>query len=302
MLRYPVTYGHNSFAFNSHLNADGSPNDDYLQTAAILEEVVVTPGYRDLRDPYHLTQGGALGRVHKGLLLIRARGRIGAPNESQIATLGDRERALRAAFDPYLCYLDSPTTDGAYALDHYSATVDDVTYAGGIIPLRYYVRPVAHPEVSETLDERDNLPFRVALVAADPRLYEQTEQSVTLTPGAPNLPVTIRGTAPPPWKATITMTGAGSATFAFNYTTDTLASLVLNLSGTVNGDVIVIYGDSSAPYGRGRRITKNGVDAFALKTSGPATWPTPRIGAGSFDIANTTNVGSCVVVWLPARA
>lgn len=302
MLRYPVTYGHNSFAFNSHLNADGSPNDDYLQTSAILEEVVVTPGFRDLRDPYHLTQGGALGRVHKGLLLIRARGRIEAPNESQIATLRDRERALRAAFDPYLCYLDSPSTDGAYALDHSTATADDVTYAGGIIPLRYYARPVAHPEVSETLDERDNLPFRVALVAADPRLYEQTEQTVTLTPGSPSLAISARGTAPPPWKATITMTGAGSGSFSLDYTGDGLGALVLNLAGTTNGDVIVVYGDTSAPYGRGRRITKNGVEAFALKTSGPATWPAPKIGAGTFTISNTTNVGSCVVAWMPARA
>jgi hypothetical protein len=307
MIRYQVAYGHNAFAFNAHLNADGSTNLANLKNTAVLDEAIVTPGYRDLRDPYHLAQGGALGRVHKGLLVVRMRGRLRGGDATQAAFVADKERALRAAFDPYLCSIDSPTTEGAYAFDFSSDTTDTATYATGRIPLRYYLRPAAQPETAETLDQGGDLPFRLALVAADPRLYEQTEQTLVLTPGGPAGAVVNRGTTPAPMKATIAVSGAGAANFTITRTgSGPAVAFVLDLTGLIATDGIVVLFETSGPYGVGKTISKTtpggNSDAFSRKTSSPATWLNAPVGSTTFTITNTGGVTSCTLGWYSARA
>jgi hypothetical protein len=300
VLRFPATFGHNSFAFNGHLNADGSLNNANMQNAVVLDSRRIDPSYRDLRDPLHLAQGGQLGRVHKGMTLISLRGRIQVPDATQQKTLGDRERAMKAAFDPYLCYRDSPTTDGAYAFDFTEETTDTATYPSGLIPLRYYCRPTSQPVLEEDVIKGASRAFSLALLAGDPRVYEQTEQTLVLANGSNNF-ATNRGTTPGPVKLTVTMTGVGNAGFQVQ---NNSAGLVfqLNLSGTVNGDVIVVVMETCGPYGTGKTVTKNGVSAFALKTSGPSSWLPMLVGSNQFSLVNPTNVSSAVLSWYSARA
>jgi hypothetical protein len=296
VLLYPVTFGHNSYAFNAHLNADGTPNEANVLATSVLDEMLENAAYRDLRDPYHLTQGGQLGRVHKGMRVIQLVGRLQVPDLTQEASLSDAGRLLRAAFDPYICYKDSPSTDGAYQLQFQEPTLDTATYATGRILLQYWARPVQQPFLAEKLDDAGIRAFRIALVAADPRVYEQSAQSLsTLTSGS----VVNRGNTAAPLKATITMTGAGNAAFTINRGG---VSFILNLSTMVNLDVVVVVFETCAPYGRGRYITKNGVENATLKTSAASTWLDAPVGSTTFTISNTGGVGSCVLAWYSARA
>lgn len=302
MLRSRVTFGHNSFVLGEHYNADGTIDQSKVQNTIVLDERISDPAFRDTRDPYHLATGGALGSVHKGMAFYRLRGRILVPDASQQARLSDREREIRAAFDPALCLFDSPATDGAYTLDWDEITADTSVYLTGRLPQRVYVRPASQPQFTEQLRDGGARPFMLGLVAPDPRIYEQAEQTITLTPASATQTARNRGTVPTPWKATITMSGGGSATFSLERIGDGLNPLVFNLSGMVNNDVVVIYGETSGPYGRGRRLTKNGVEAFSLKVSDPATWFTLPAGDNSITITNHTNVTSCVLAWRSARA
>jgi hypothetical protein len=113
MLLFPATFGHGTFPFNAHLNADGSNNAANAQNTVIIDKRRIEPSYREGRDPYQLTTGGALGRVHKGFTALRLQGRILVPMGSQEIAIADKERQMLAAFDPALCALDSPSTDGA---------------------------------------------------------------------------------------------------------------------------------------------------------------------------------------------
>jgi len=297
MLLYPASY--RSFAFNSHLAADGTNVEANVHTTVTIDARSIVTGYRDLRDPLHLAQGGTLGRVHKNMTLIRLAGRIEATDAAQPQGLADREREMLAAFDPYLCYLASPTTDGAFAFDFTEATADTTNYPTMRIPLRYYARPVERPSIEERIGENGWRGYALGLVAPDPRCYEQTLGSLSLTPGAPSGAVVNKGNAPSPLRATITMGGAGASNFTIS---DGSTSFVLTLAGLVNGSVVVANMETSGPFGRGRRVTLNGADYFSAKTSSAATWLAVPVGSTTFTITNTTNVTSCVLAWGHARA
>lgn len=299
MLQSRVTYGHNTFSFNEHLSTVGVADRSLVQNTVVIDERVVQTAFRDLRDPYHLTTGGALGRSHKGFTTIRMRGRILVPNASQAASAADRERALLAAFDPALCYRDSMTSEGAYPLSFSEPTTDTTTYPSGWIPLRYYCRPDARPRVTEKLSDGAVRYFDLGLVAGDPRAYEQTEQTLSLTPGSPTGNVVNNGTVPAPLKATITMSGAGNAAFTI---TRSGVAFIVNLSGMVNNDIVIVLFETCGPYGNGKLVTKNGTSNFALKTSAASTWLDVPVGTTSFTITNTTNVTSCALAWYSARA
>lgn len=294
MLLYPASYAHGSFAFNAHLNADGTPNEANANNTVVIDARSIATGYRDMRDALHLAQGGSLGRVHKNMTLIRLAGRIEAPDSTQPSSISDKERAMLAAFDPYLCYLDSPASDGAYAFDFSEPTTDTGNYATGRIGLRYYCRPTERPAMDERIGENGWRGFALSLLAPDPRCYEQTLGSLTLTPGAPTGNVINKGNVPSPLQITLTMSGNGSASFTIN-------GFVLNLAAC-GASTIVVNMETCGPFGRGRRVTKGGVDAFSLKTSSVSTWLTAPVGTTSFTITNTTNVTSCVVAYGHTRA
>lgn len=298
MRLFPASYGHGPFAFNAHYDAAGAAVRGNAQNTVTIDRRQTAPMFREGRDAYHLATGGALGRAHKGFNLVRLNGRIIVPDASGQAALADKERAMRAAFDPDLCYRDSPSTDGAYALDFAEWTADTATYPGGKLPLRLYCRPMGQPDTVEELGQ-NVIRYALGLIAADPRVYEQTEQTLSLTPGSPTGNVVNRGTVPAPLKATITMAGAGNAAFTI---TRGGVSFIVNLTTLAAAGVVVVTFETCGPYGAGRKITKNGVDAFSLKTSSPSTWLDAPVGTTSFTITNTTNVTSCVLSWYSARA
>ncbi len=299
MLGFPASWTHRGFAFNAHLYADGTPDEAYVHATVTIDERRILTGYRDLREPLHLAQGGTLGRVHKNMTLIQLVGRIQVADATQAASISDRERELLVAFDPYLCYLDSPSTDGAYALDFSEATLDTTNYPSGIVLLRYYCRPTERPLMSEHLNERGWRNYSLALVAPDPRCYEQSSGSLVLTPGSPSGNIINRGSVPGPLRATILMAGSGAANFTI---TVGGVALVLNLAGLAAGQTCVVTMETCGPYGRGRRVVAPaGTEAFSRKTSGAATWLTAPAGTTAASIANTTNVASCTLEWKHSR-
>lgn len=297
MLLSRMTYGHNSLVLNEHFNADGTIDNSKVKNTIVIDDRQSSPGFRDTRDPYQLATGGALGRVHKGMAIWRLRGRILVPDASQTASQSDRERAVRAAFDPELCYRDSPSTDGAYTLDWDETTTDTATWPTGRIPSRIYARPADQPEITEDIRDRTVRRLALALIAPDPRVYGPTLRSITLTQASPSQPVSHLGTATTPWRATITMSGVGSAAFGLDRLGDPPGPFQLDLSGMVNNDVVVVYGETCGPFGRGRRITKNGVDMFSLKVSAINTWFEITPGTQTITMTNHTNVASCVLAW-----
>ena len=297
MIQYPALFLHGNFPFNAHLNADGSANEPAVFATTVIDQVLQNPAFRDLRDPYHLTQGGQLGRVHKGMRVLQINGRIVGPEgATREASLSDTERRMRAAFDPSICYRDSPSSDGAYQFQFTEPTLDTANYANGRIPLQHWLRPIQQPFIADERDDAGSKPFRLALLAADPRAYDQTEQTLsTLTSGS----VVNLGNTAAPLKVTVTMNGAGSSTFTI---TRASVACIFNLSGFANNDVLIVVMETCAPYGRGKYITKNGTENAPLKTSAASTWLDVPTGSTTFTLSNTTNVRSCVLAWYSARA
>jgi len=301
VLRSRVAWAHNTFVLNEHIGTDGTIDKTKLTDTYMLDDRRSEPAFRDGRDPYHLAQGGSLGRAHKGMAFWRLKGRILVPLALPAAMaqeMEDKERALLAAFDPFLCTLDSPSTEGAFALDWTEPTQDTTNFPTGI-PTRLYARPTLHPMVTERLYDMAVRDFAVGLVAGDPRKYHQTESTLALTPGSPSGSVVNRGNVPSALKATIVMSAAGSATF-------TIArggvSFILNLTTMVASDTVIVIFETCGPYGRGKLITKNGVENAALKTSAADTWLTVPVGSTSFSISNNTGITSCTLAWRHAWA
>jgi len=299
MLTHPATFAHGTFTFNAHRNADGTPNAASLSDTVTIDNRTIDPSFRDGRDAYHLGTGGSLGRVHKGMKLIRIDGRIIGPLATQEASVSDKERAMLAAFDPALCYRDSPSTDGAYAFDFSEPTTDTTNYPTGLILCRYYARPMGSPQMIDRLGDAGVRRYALGLIAGDPRCYEQTAQTLVLTPGAATGNVVNRGTVPSPLSVAIVMSGAGASNFTI---TRGGVAFVLNLTTASNGQTITVVMETCGPYGRGRYITKAGTETFSLKTSAATTWLDVPVGTTSFAITNTTNVTSCTLSWRPARA
>jgi hypothetical protein len=294
-----ATYAHKSLVLNEHYSATDPPVLDRtkVQDHIGIDRLVIRPQYRDTREALHLAQGGTAGRVHKGMLSMQAQGRILVPNVSQMASLEDREKALRLAFDPYECYRDSPSTDGVYALSWLEPTLDTTNYPTGWMNVTRYVRPVAQPETQWTINDQSYRSWSVGLVAPDPRLYDTGSNSHTVS-GSGTASITNRGTIPAPLRVTITMAEAGATNFTISRSG---VDFVLDLSGCVALDSIMVNMETCGPFGVGRSILKNGIAAFSLKTSGPTTWLDVTAGTTSFTQVNTTGVTSVLYEWAHAR-
>ena len=295
-----ATYAHKSLVLNEQWTSANPPVFDKskAQDHIGIDRLVIRPQYRDLREALHLAQGGTAGRVHKGMLSFQAQGRILVPNATQAASLEDKEKALRLAFDPYECYRDSPSTDGVYALSWLEPTLDTTNYSTGWMPVTRYVRPVGQPETQWTINDQSYRQWAVGLVAPDPRLYDTTLGSAYSIPGVYTASVTNLGTIPGPLRVTITMNGAGASNFTI---TRSAISFVLDLTGLVNNDVIVVVMETCGPFGIGRSVKKNGADAFSRKTSAATTWLDAPVGTTTFTISAVTGVATVLYEWAHAR-
>lgn len=294
-----ATYAHKSLVLNEMWSGDPPVLDrTKVQDHIGIDRLIIRPKFRDTREALHLAQGGTAGRVHKGMLAMQAQGRILVPNATQAASLEDREKALRLAFDPYECYRDSPPSmDGVYALSWLEPTLDTTNYPTGWMPVTRYVRPIAQPETVWSVTDQSYRAWAVGLVAPDPRLYDTTLGSISVAAAGP-ASVVNKGTIPGPLRITIKMSAAGATNFTI---TRGGVSFILNLSGMVDTDEVLVIMETCGPFGIGKLVKKNGTAAFALKTSGATTWLDAPPGTTSFTHANTTGIASVLYEWGNAR-
>lgn len=249
---------------------------------------------RDQREPLHLLAGGDLGDASKTFRYLGVSGMIVASSQ---ANLDDAISAMMATFDIDECQLASPSTEGILPFTFYSPTA-----IVGYTPAqkeRFLVRPAGSPVITPRRSGGLQVPYALELVAADPRRYLDALTTITLNSGnsftqtCPNWTAGV-GTHVFPL-VTITMTGAGSATFSFDLAGDTGGALVLNLSGLANGNVVTV--DCSTG------IIKVGSTFRAdLRTSAVGTsMPFIVAGGAAATATNTTNVSSVVVTYRQAR-
>lgn len=269
-----LAHTYNSLTLNS-------PSDDQEDTYRI-DSIVPLTQLDSVSDPHPGRDGMESYEVRKIARVFRIEGVILAPS---IAKLFDKMKALAAAFDPAKASHLNPSTLGYLAYDFSVPTLDTTNYASGFVPSRYYLRArsMVEPVISDASGL--NAKFTLDLVARDPRRYLQTTSSRTATGALDNSLADYRS-----WPTlTLNMSGAGSATCTITNTTSLGAkSLVLNLSGTVNTDVIVVDFEN-------RTITKNGVATPSLYVSG--SWFEIESESQTISNANFTNVGSWSLVW-----
>lgn len=293
---YPIGWRSGLITLNGHRSAAGAliPGAAEADTYRVERFDPSRVQIRDQREPLHLLMGGDLGDATKAFRYIGISGMCIA---SSAAKLDDRIAALLAAFDIDACQLASPSTEGIHALTFYSPT-EAVGYAP-VVQEQYLCRPAGFPAVPVRRSQGWSVPYAIELVAADPRRYLAAQTLVTLNSGngfsatCPNWTAAM-GMAVAPVIA-VTMSGAGHASFSFDFAGDTPGALVLNLSGLVNGNVVTI--DCATG-----RILVGSTDRADLRTSGVLTALPFIVAGGAVATAtNTTGVSKVEITYRQAR-
>lgn len=207
--------------------------------------------------------------------IVTLRGIIRAQS---IESLHDKIKALANAFDP--AAIGFRNSNPFLAFDFSVPTTDTGNYASGLVPSRYYALPMRIPDPVIDYAVGRTASFDIVLLMKDPRRYLQTATTKTGGGAIDNSLADYRS-----WPTlTITMSGAGSATYTYqNAATTNTYALVLNLSGCVNGDVVVVDMER-------RTITKNGTSTPSLYVSG--TYCQVETGTNTITITNGTNATS----------
>lgn len=274
LTRLAITY--NGLTLNNPADA---VNDTYQ-----VDSVTPATQFDTITDPSPGTDGMEAYNVFKAARLLTLKGVIRSPT---VAGLYDKVKALAAAFDP--AKITHENTGGGFLKMTFSVpTLDTTNYSTGLVPSFYYARPRDIPEPTDSTLMGTDLPFKIDMLLVDPNRYYQTQSSLT---GAGTISNTLADYRSYP-TVTITMAGAGSATYTYGLTNsiDAAVSLVLNLSGTVNTDVITIDSLNS-------RILKNGTDTPSLYVSG--AYPLIEPGTNTVTLTNTTNA-TTVTTFYPA--
>jgi hypothetical protein len=255
------------------LNSPTDPLDDTYE----LEAAFPKTDYATIADERATGDGSEIYEARKVLKAYRLLGRVKAPTYER---LYDKVETLAKTFDPSLLSFNNASVQGFLPLDFTTLSV------AGSIAGRYYARPLT--TIDRMPHKFDGLAFlfTIDLIMRDPRRYRQTTASQT---GAGTLAAV--GDYPSPATVTITMAGAGSATYSVSNTaTVQTKSLVLNLSGLSNGNVVIVNMDA-------RTITVGGTDTMSLYVSGDYWMIEP--GNNAIALANTTNA-TTVVSYRPA--
>lgn len=172
--------------------------------------------------------------------IVTMRGTIRAPSQ---AKLHEKIKTLANKFDPAKIAHDNDPTGANpnnmfIALDFSVPTTDTANYASGYVPSRYYALPLRIPDPVIDYSTGHAAFFDLVMLMRDPRRYWQT---LTTQAGA----ATIDNSLADYWSwptLTITMAGAGSATYSVTSTTSLhgAITLTLNLSTCQNADVVTI--------------------------------------------------------------
>lgn len=186
----------------------------------------------------------------------------------------DKQQDLLANFSPTVAYNADTANLGFLPFNFFQPTADISTwpesaYPDGI-PMRYYVRPARTPQFIVRRDEVGgeeaqglSLPYRLSLVARDPRKYLQDATSISIASGTATASSSVAYAGDyPTGRATVTINSSsatGTATYAIE-----AGQFALTIDAT------------SATYeidlGR-RSMTKNGVNAMNLLTWANDIWP-----------------------------
>lgn len=269
------------------MNVAADNNDDTYE----INSVVTGDAYTVLHDDRPNDDGSELSSaVRKTMKIIRIDGTIRAPS---VAKFMDKRQALAVAFDAAKIAREN-SSDPYLPLTFSVPTTDTVTYATGLISSKYLVLPkrLTLPAISQYTGESGF--FSVELEAIDPRRYYATLQSTTAIVGSGSqVYANTKANTDSPGTLTITMSGAGSATYTVYDDSLGLTHLVLNLSTLTNGQYVTVDMKSKS-------ISLSGTAAPQLYVSGDF-WnipPDDYLSAGLV-VTNGTNA-STVMSWYPA--
>jgi hypothetical protein len=253
------------------LNNPTDPDDDWIEVYDCTSQT----SYEAVTDPNQNRDGMEVYDARKIARTILVRGAIRVP-ATRLARLTDRFELLAVAFDPALASLNNPTVNGFLAFDFSVLTEDTATnYPDGIIPSRYYARALKPPDPMDARDGGTARAFELTMLCRDPRRYLQS--TVTLA-GAGTFANTKADYISWP-TITITMSGAGSATYQLANST-VGRTLRLDLSGRANLDVVVVDMEQ-------QKVTINGTENEGI-VNATSQWWYMKPGNNTITITNGT--------------
>lgn len=194
----------------------------------------------------------------------------------------DRLNTLAAALDPVLVRRANTTSEGFLALAFTTPK------SGTDLACKYLARPlqIIEPTISKYMGGLQ-AQFQAIFLLKDPRRYAAAQSSLSGSGTATN-----NGNYPTWPIVQITMSGAGNVAYSIDKSGDTENALVLNLSGRINGDVIVVNMEN-------RQIILNGTVTPSLYVSGGFFDLGP--GANTITVSNGTNATTSTL-WNDAYA
>ena len=271
------------------LNDPADPKDDTYE----INTIVYGAQFDQTFDSDPAGDGSEVGNVRRSMLVVRMDGTLRAPS---MAKFFDKKVAIAKAFDPALAAYKNatasgvtPATWGVLPMDFSTPTLDTANYASGFVPSRYYARAKSGVYVPTGQFTGEAGFFSVEMLVPEARRYLQTTSTRN---GGGTLDNSLADY--PSWPTlTITMAGAGSATYTITRTgTYSTTALVLNLSGLANGNVVTV------DFAK-RRIYVGTTETPSLYVSGDYWEVEPT--SQTVSITNTTNATS-VVTWRRAWA
>ena len=296
--RYPASW--RNLLFNRRYDGTGLVDDPahlveaYVGSDYYLESLdptgVQAIDYRELRQ---LAEGAEANQAFEGIRTWVGRGRIVAASP---ADLEDKTWAMYEAFSPaavrMATAIDGLSPPGVLPFQFSRAS------AGGALALRFYARPsIGRPLVVGRIREGLIRPFIFGLVAMDPRVYGQTEQSVPLqerTGG--NNTLTNSGNLYTHPTIVLTMNGVGAATVTVTNTT-TGQSFVLDLSTTTGGEYVLDCQRATIV-----RTTGGVVNKYGMRKSGFLTPFVLAPGANIITWSSDTSISEARFKWRHAYA
>ena len=257
-------------------NRQNGGTDGEQENIIEVNRVIPSTTLRGVVEARQQAEGLIVGPIYKSGKVYALEGMI---RHATYAGLHDLIASFSNTFDPGRLNHAYPSTFGFKELDFDVPTADTSNFADGLAESRLYVRPLVPPDPQ--LDQMIGLsvPFTLQLLLREPVRYIQGQTSRT---GAGTL--TMAGNHPTWPTVTITMSGAGSDTFAIGNSTEG-KTLTLDLSGRSNGEVVTIDMLN-------RRIEVDGVLHQELFVSGDY-WHL-HAGANTITVANGTNASAVV--------
>lgn len=240
---------HNPFTYNGlTMNADA---DDPQETISV-DAVVISDQIIANTDPLPSRDGSSAYHPWKVRKLIRIDGTV---KSKTLAGLADKVSLLHRKFDGQNVYYDDnaaaylgdgynigylplqfyiPTADSSYS----TVTINGKT-TGPVIPAQIFVRSLQRPVQRASKYEGYNGRMSLLLEAIDPRIYKQSlETPVVLNDGS-NTTIDNSKATYASWPTlTLTMSGAGLNPTTFRLVGSGLADLTMDLTGTLNNDVV----------------------------------------------------------------